>query len=166
MEAKRKTPDWQRIRTEYVNGHASLGELAHKHGVTKAAIDKRASREKWSADRQRKSAEVSARVSDQLTEQRTSDLAKFNEDDLTVARAIRATVATKIAELRSNGGSPSDLRALASAAESAQRIGRLALGATTGNQGHSAPDGGAIPFTSVPIDQYLQAREQALKDFL
>lgn len=122
--------DWTAIKLEYVNGHMSQRELADKHGINAAGLMKRASKEQWEAERQQKSAEVSKVAQDQLFEDRAAQLMKFNEDDLKMARAIRLQAVTMLKVV----GSPSELRAIASAADIAQRIGRLALGAETENK--------------------------------
>ena len=64
-----------------------------------------------------------------ITESRTDDLAKFNADDLKMARAIRA----KAAQMMQTATTPSQLQALAAAVDKAQKVGRLALGASTEN---------------------------------
>ena len=86
----------------------------------------RAAKEKWEDERKQKQAAISSAAQEKLTEERTDQLAKFNEDDLKVARAIRG----KAAQMMGGVGSPQDLRALASAMEIAQKIGRTALGLT------------------------------------
>lgn len=121
--------DWTAIRLEYINGSMSQRELADKHGINPAGLMKRASKEGWEAERQQKSAEVSRASQEQITEDRVNVLIKFNEDDLRMARAIRAKAASMIKNLET----PSELRAVAGAADLAQRIGRLALGAETEN---------------------------------
>ena len=121
--------DWTAIKLEYVNGHMSQRDLADKHEINPAGLMKRAANEGWEAERQQKSAEVSRVAQDLMTEDRTAVLAKFNEDDLRMARAIRAKAATMMKSIES----PSELRAIASAADVAQKIGRLALGAETEN---------------------------------
>ena len=121
--------DWTAIKLEYVNGHMSQRDLAEKHKINSAGLMKRASNEGWEAERQQKSAEVSRAVQEQLTEDRAAILSKFNEDDLRMARAIRAKAATMMKTIES----PSELRAIAGAADVAQKIGRLALGAETEN---------------------------------
>jgi hypothetical protein len=121
--------DWTAIKLEYVNGHMSQRDLADKHQINPAGLMKRAANEGWEAERQQKSAEVSKVAQDLMTEDRTAVLAKFNEDDLRMARAIRAKAATMMKSIES----PSELRAIASAADVAQKIGRLALGAETEN---------------------------------
>ena len=119
--------DWTAIRLEYINGHMSQRELAESHGINPAGLMKRANKESWEAERQKKSAEVSKVAQAQLSENRAVVLAKFNEDDLTMARAIRAKAAT----MMKTAETASQLRSIAASAEIAQKIGRLALGAET-----------------------------------
>lgn len=45
-------PDWNRIRTEYQTGTASLRDLSKKYGVPWSTLRSRAYREKWGEDRQ------------------------------------------------------------------------------------------------------------------
>ncbi|NUB07134.1 hypothetical protein FW320_13230 [Azospirillum sp. Vi22] len=81
--------------------------------------------------------------------------AKFDATSLTIAKALQAEVATAITRSRKPvAGSkeaqplaPKELLSLAGTLERAQRIGRLALGQTTDNQGLSSPDG-----TPVKVD--------------
>ena len=58
------------------------------------------------------------------------------------------------------------MASLSSTLERLQKVGRLAMGASTENNAHSGI-GGAPPIitAAVPLDAYLAAREQALKDF-
>jgi hypothetical protein len=121
--------DWTAIKLEYVNGHMPQRELATKHGINAAGLMRRAAKEGWEAERKHRSAEISKASQEIITEDRTSQLTKFNEDDLRMARAIRAKAATMLKTLES----PSELSAVSRAAELAQRIGRLALGAETEN---------------------------------
>ncbi|NUB16517.1 hypothetical protein GAY28_30915 [Azospirillum brasilense] len=82
--------------------------------------------------------------------------AKFDTTSLTLAKALQAEVAVTIqrsqrsrkpaaghkeANKDAQPLAPKDLLSLAGTLERAQRIGRLALGQTTDNQGHSSPDG-------------------------
>lgn len=81
-----------------------------------------------------------------------SERAKFDTTCVTLAKALQAEVAATIQRSRkkhANGAEPiplppADLQRLAATLERSQRIGRLALGQTTENQGHSAPDGSSI----------------------
>ncbi len=153
--------NWPALRTEYVHGSLTFKELAEKHGLKDGTVRQRAHREGWEAERNATSRAVTQAAQERLTESRSAQLAKFNEDDLRVARAIRARAAAMLGNVQQ----PADLRALASAMDTAQKIGRLALGATTGNTGHSDPDGGPIPITTVPVNDYLKARQEVLGEF-
>lgn len=81
--------------------------------------------------------------------------AKFDATSLTIAKALQAEVAMAIQRSRKPAAgkkdaqplAPKELLSLAGTLERAQRIGRLALGQTTDNQGHSSPDG-----TPVKVD--------------
>lgn len=83
--------------------------------------------------------------------------AKFDTTCLTLAKALQAEVAVTITRSRKKVPdvatgtavepiplAPKELLSLAGTLERSQRIGRLALGQTTENQGHSSPDGGPI----------------------
>lgn len=122
----KKRANWPALRVEYVNGTMSQRELATAHGINASGLMARAAKEKWEDERKQKQAAISSAAQEKLTEDRTDQLAKFNEDDLKVARAIRG----KAAQMMGGIGSPQDLRALASAMEIAQKIGRTALGLT------------------------------------
>jgi len=158
--------DWALVRAEYINGTASLATVAKKHGVTRAAIQKRSEREGWAETRRQATAKVSAEADQALAEARANALKEWNDADLQIARALRAQVARKISEARDRGILPRDLRALASTAEAAQKMGRLALGVSTDNVGHGGPGGvGPIAVASVPVDAYLEARRKILSEF-
>lgn len=121
--------DWPALRVEYVHSTMTLRELAARHDIKAAGVMRRAAREHWEAERKQLSAEVSKASAQMLSESRIELLAKFNADDLEMAQQIRAKA---FAMLR-NADHPSDLRALAGAVDTAQKIGRLALGAETSN---------------------------------
>lgn len=125
----RTQTDWPALKLEYVNSTMSLRELAERHGIKAAGVMARAVKESWDAARKQKQAELSAAAQERLDETRIDELAAFNEADLKMARAIRA----KAAQMMQQGQSlsPAELRSVASAADTAQKIGRLALGAET-----------------------------------
>lgn len=126
MAEPKKRTNWSALRVEYVHGTMSQRELAAAHGINPSGLMGRAHKEKWEDERKQKQAAISSAAQEKLTGERTDQLAKFNEDDLKVARAIRG----KAAQMMGGVGSPQDLRALASAMEIAQKIGRTALGLT------------------------------------
>ena len=47
MGKAKSTVDWQRIEIEYCSGEDSISEIADRHEISRAAIQKRAKAEKW-----------------------------------------------------------------------------------------------------------------------
>ena len=144
--------DWVKLRTEYVTSSIVLRELADKHGVKAAGVMTRAAKEGWDAIRKQEQAKVSVAALTASVPERASELEKFNADDLRMARAIRA----KAAGMMQTTNTPQDLSALARAVDTAQKVGRLALGATTENNGIS----GSINTTSVTPKELADAVER------
>ena len=84
--------------------------------------------------------------------------------ELAAADAPLTRVARRLGVVGEEIGS-SELRMLASAAEAAQRMGRLALGASTDNIGHPvSPGSDPEEFRDIPVDEYLRARARAIED--
>lgn len=135
--------DWDLIRTEYVSSSISIRELAEKYNCSADALEKRAHTQSWTEQRRKISAEVLAKADAEITERRAKELISFNEQDLQIAKAIRSQIAKHISEAMSSQTllSTRDIRTLASAAESAQKIGRLALGVSTSNNEHTGANG-------------------------
>ena len=119
--------DWTALRLEYVNGAMTLRELADKHSIKSAGVMTRSANEGWEDERKQRQAETSKLSQAKLTGDRAEQLAKFNEDDLRMARAIRA----KAAQMMQTADTPHALSAIARSADVAQKIGRLALGVET-----------------------------------
>lgn len=100
--------------------------------------------------------EAQANPPDFRTHVIAGERAKFDATSLTLAKALMAEVGTSIVRSRKKPGNPAtgssdatpllprDLHSLAGTLERAQRIGRLALGQTTENQGVSSPEGGPL----------------------
>ena len=157
--------DWTAIRLAYVNGGMSMRQLAERFDVKAAGLMKRAAREGWEAERQQNSAKVSNAAQLLINEERPSELAAFNQGDLQISKALRSMVAKQITSAQQENGArltAAELRALASAAEAAQRMGRLALGANTENVGHAGIAGQPIEVTNIPVEAYLQARAKVV----
>ena len=127
--------DWNMLRTEYISSSISIRELATKHNCSEDALEKRAGREQWSEARRKMSAEVQAMADAELANKRAKELVALNEQDLGLAKAIKMQIAQhlNIAKANKEPLSIRELRLLASASESAQKIGRLALGVSTAN---------------------------------
>lgn len=113
--------DWPLIRMEYAQGTASLSELAEKYGLYPATLTSRADKEGWAEERRQEAERVRA-VTDQSDG--AAQLARFNEADLTVARAMRA----KAAQMIQAATTPAEINALAKVFDIAHKIGRVALG--------------------------------------
>lgn len=133
---------YERLRLEYVNSTLSGRELAEKHGLQVRNLEKKITRGGWLEQRRKVMYAVQEKAQQKVTDERADELSQWNQDDLRLARALRAQVARTMTLLGQPAGEgmpprlipPETLRTLAVTAESAQRIGRLALGASTGNQ--------------------------------
>lgn len=157
--------DWAKIKLEFVHTGARVVDLATKYGIKEDTIWKRVSRDGWSDMRVDAEQKAYADAEGELSKRRVKDLAKFNEDDLKIARAIRGRVANRLNNVETVI-TPSELRSLAATAEAAQRMGRLALGASTDNVGLAGPGGeGPVATTNVSKDDYLKARKEVLEEF-
>lgn len=121
--------DWAALKVEYINSALTYGELADRHGIKAGTVRQRANREGWNDSRNAVSQFVTVTATEQITENRVDELIKFNAEDLATAKAIR----NKAIAMMDGIESPSDLRALAGAIDVAQKVGRLALGASTEN---------------------------------
>lgn len=130
MRAKPRT-DWAIIRSEYINSALTYGDLARKHKLNENTVRQRGNRDDWLSARNDVSLSVTREAVRRASEARVDELVKFNADDLKMARVIRA----RAAQLMAGATNATELRALAGAVETAQKVGRLALGATTENTG-------------------------------
>jgi tRNA/tmRNA/rRNA uracil-C5-methylase (TrmA/RlmC/RlmD family) len=144
--------DWTALRTEFVHSSDNLLELAERHGLNKSTVRNRAQRERWQAERDSLRLIATQRADNAIIEVRADELSQFNLRDLEVAKMLK----NKAEAMSKSVDKPSDLRALALAFESAQKIGRLALGATTENNGVS----GSINTTSVTPKELAEAVER------
>jgi hypothetical protein len=130
--AQHKRIDWPAAKIEYVtNAALTLDDIAKKYGATRDAVYQRSKREAWTGARAQRSQELSERVREKTLFNAVEELTHYNEQDLLAAKALRALVAKKLQAAQQSRIEAKDLRALAVAVESAQRIARLALGAAT-----------------------------------
>jgi len=134
--------DWTALRIEYINGSMQYKELADAHKLKEGTVRQRANREDWAKERNALSRAVTQTANASLVESRSDQLASFNADDVRIAKAIRA----KAAKMLGAATSPQDLRALSGAFDTAQKIGRLALGASTENSNVSTVPSGLNHF--------------------
>lgn len=174
----RKGIDWAALRLEYINGAMTMAELAAAHGIKDGTLRQRVNRDRaegddWHEARNALSRAVTAEAQNRLGALRVDALAEFNQADLDLAVAIRERAkemldsgVTTQDDGEAAGLTSRDLNAIAKAAESAQKIGRLALGVSTENLGHGGPGGeGPIAHASLTPAEYAQALKEALAAF-
>lgn len=125
--------NWDAIRTEYVAGIASIRQLAEAQQVSENALEKRAARQKWAEARRNMSEKVLASADAKIIETKVDELAEFNASDLKIAKAMRSQIAGHLRAAQTGAVllNPMDIATLMRAQEAAQRVGRLALGAST-----------------------------------
>jgi hypothetical protein len=132
---ERKRIDWPAARAEYVTtASLTLADIAVKYGAQLGAVKQQALRNRWTEERAARSHFLWQKVAEKSLRDGVEELARYNEQDLQAAKALRALVAKKMQQVEQQGHIQArDLRSLAGAVESAQRIARLALGASTEN---------------------------------
>lgn len=149
--------DWSALEMEFVNGSMTYKELAEKHGLKEGTVRQRANRGKWIERRNALSHSVTQAAQARLSDTRTDELAKFNENDIRLAKAVQSMAEQALIAMRENqspGFDPLDLMRVASSLASAQKVGRLALGATTENTGVSSPKGGPVESVSMTPKEF------------
>lgn len=141
--------DWTALRLEYIHGSMSMRELAESHKIKPAGVMSRAAKEQWEAERKQSQAKTSSDANALLGDERTKRLAKFNDDDAKIAEALKGRAA---AMMKDQTLGATELRALSGVFDTAQKIGRLALGASTENSEVTGRDGKDILPPSIIIN--------------
>lgn len=167
-------PKYDQLKVEFINGKMTLRELAEAHGVKYDALRQVAARGEWMDERHRASQIVTATAIDSQIKTRVSELSQFNKDDLQMAKAIRASAArilTDSTQPAPDGKPPKrltlgELGQLARVVSDAQKIGRLALGASTDNHELTGAAGGPVQLSDVPLAEYEAALKKALDQYL
>jgi hypothetical protein len=86
--AARKSIDWERVEIDFRAGFKTLREIAGQHGITHAAIQKRAKRDGWDRDLQgRIHAKAAALVAKQSVAKPGSQVSKATEREVVSAEA-------------------------------------------------------------------------------
>lgn len=168
--------DWEPIRAAYVGSKDSLWTVADRFGINRKTVEKHAQRHGWTEARRKMAEAVERAALEQVAKERSGELYEWNKADLTLAKALRTQVVRSIVAAAGSDGTsapalkPTEIRALVSAAEGVQRLGRLALGATTNNSGISGPDGGPIEGAAAGLgctpEEYADAMRSVLADFV
>lgn len=165
MAANRKYAD---IRAEFIAGRMTLRDLAEKHGVSYEALRKVASRGEWMDERHNVTQKVTSEAVATAIQTRVSELSQFNADDLRMAKALRGMAAQLINQSQQPGAKKltiGELGQIARLASDAQKIGRLALGASTDNHELTGAGQGPIQVSDVPLDEYKAALKKALEEY-
>lgn len=164
MASSRKYAD---IRAEFIAGRMTLRDLAEKHGVSYEALRKVASRGGWMDERHSVTQKITSEAVAAAIQTRVSELSRFNADDLRMAKALRGMAAKIINESQQGGKKLTigELVQIARLVGDAQKIGRLALGASTDNHELTGAGQGPIQVSDVPLDEYKAALKKALEEY-
>jgi hypothetical protein len=84
--ANRKPLDWEAIEREYRAGQLSVVEIAAQHSVSRAAIQKRAKKNKWSRDLREK---IKERVAAKLVAPEVAAATEAETVELAAARGVQ-----------------------------------------------------------------------------
>jgi hypothetical protein len=162
------------IKHDYIMLNLTPKRLSEKYDVAEKAVVRRIERGGWYKMRLEEAAKLEDELMRRSAETRIRELIKFNEDDLKMAKAIRGRVARRLQDAENNPKnviSSSELRTLAATCDTAQKMGRLALGAATQNtsladQGEGPIKGGSIAasIVDVPIDEIDEGQRNAIID--
>lgn len=156
------------IRAEFISGSMNLRELADKHSVDYNALRAAAAREGWVNERANISHKVTLDAVNTAIQTRVSELAQFNADDLKMAKALRGMAAQFIGQSQQQAGKRltiAELCQVARLVSDTQKIGRLALGASTDNHELTGAGQGPIQVSDVPLDEYKAALQKALMEY-
>ena len=154
--------DWSAAKAAYVNDATlTLRQTAERYGASETAVHNRSAREGWTAARTLKAQTLVSQTTQRAIDDAAVELGKWNEQDLLLAKALRAQVGKKLqaaSKLQAADSTATmesrDIRALALAAEAAQRIARLALGASTEN---------TLPVSAPPVGELPDIDEKAFE---
>ena len=118
--------DWNVIKADYLLHHElSLSALAEKYDVDLSYLGEVASREHWVEERANRGARIAEKALARAEFDQVEELSEFNSECLRQAKVFVA----KISFALTQHDKPHEIRSLASAFESTQRVGRLCLGA-------------------------------------
>jgi len=170
---KKLTPQLKlKLRNEFVQGYdgseerefPNLDALIKKHKVGKSTTYRLASSENWKQQR----AEFQQKFTQDLDAKRTKELVKtsreFDNSSVNLAKGIYSAVAqilqdnNKKVNQGSPGLPPQHIRSLASAAHTAQRLAKLALGESTENINANVKDTTSFREAMELLDEVANAK--------
>lgn len=121
--------NWNEIKSEFINGSLSLIQISNKYTLKDTTVRSRAKREDWQRQRNELQRIATQMVNEELTNEKVDKLKALNEVDLQAAHDLRK----KANELMETVTTANELKALSGTFDIAQKISRLALGASTEN---------------------------------
>jgi len=139
--AGRHILDWEKIRAEFMSDKkVALVDLAKKYRCAEQTVKVRSQRERWFATRDQLFKDATARAEARLVDDHASRLQDWNDKDHSAAKTARGLLLKKLNRLikisnEEDAESTTEITKVLQGLESAQRIGRLALGASTSNEG-------------------------------
>ena len=77
MGNKTNSPNWKKIKAEYIKGGISLRDIAKKYKVPYSTISKRAASEKWSDARQTRGIKMESKLVEKIADQQATKLARM-----------------------------------------------------------------------------------------
>jgi hypothetical protein len=161
--------DWPAIRLAYINGSMSMKDCAAQFDLKPGTLRQRAHREDWETQRNAMSRAVTSTAQAKIIKTKAQELSEFDAEDAKMSRALRAVAARMLVDANREGAkrlTAAEARTIASLAESAQKIGRIALGGTTENHGHGGLPGAApITFGAALPEDVKRAMDAYLHDY-
>jgi hypothetical protein len=140
--------DFNVIRLEYVTTTIGYKNLAKKYGLSYGALRTRGCDGGWGQARIDHQQKLTAEATQAVTEDAIKQLKDWNATDLKVATVVRAKAVAQLQQIPTDSQDPFDLERLTmvmTIVEKAQRMARLALGASTDNRGLGDFNGNPLP---------------------
>ena len=150
---KQRAPiNWDIVRQANLGSDKTHAEIAEVFKIHIQSIKNKSASENWPEQRRQLTIEHENRALNRgrFSNARIDAIKSFCESDLKVAKAIRGKVARALS--KDEDLDPKDLRALASAHESAQRVGRIALGLPSTIGQNSTTIEGGDPSKPITVD--------------
>lgn len=131
--------NWEKIKSEYVEGIESDGEhyypnmieIAERHGCHVNSLRNKASAESWTKQKNIFQAKVERNRRQKRTDLLASEGAEFDSQTLKITNALLVLIAKKLDQYLKDPEikvKPYEIKSLTSALKDAQTVGRIALG--------------------------------------
>tara|TARA_Y100000004_G_scaffold134134_1_gene151647 strand:- start:18137 stop:18700 length:564 start_codon:yes stop_codon:yes gene_type:complete len=152
------------IETDGVKEFPTLDALIKKHKVAKSSLYRLAQTEKWKYQRDEHQITFEKEIEKKRLQRRVEESINFDNSSINLAKGIYSTVAKMLQDntLRINRGQlgmpAAQLRSLVSAAATAQRIAKLALGESTENINANVKDDTAFREAMEILDEYARSK--------